>query len=71
VEHKQEEFQCWTLTVKDRKGILKGDDGNGNVFATQDIPFTDFPLEEIKLYCMLGSLDGVNPVWILLLPGEY
>lgn len=35
-----------------------------------DIPYTDFPLPEIKLYCELGSVDGVNPAYVLMLPSE-
>ena len=48
-----EEFQNWTLKVKDdRTARLTCDDGNGNVVYTKRIPFTDFPLEEISLYCV-------------------
>jgi hypothetical protein len=38
-----EEFQLWTLKVKD--------DGNGNIVFSKRIPFTDFSLSGIKLYC--------------------
>ena len=40
-EHKHEEFQDWKLKVTDGKGILTGDDGNGNIFVTQEIEYTD------------------------------
>jgi hypothetical protein len=59
---KDEPFQVWRLTVKDGKGEVVADDGNDNVLARQRIPFTDFPLDSIKLY----FIDGV-----VLLPGEY
>ncbi len=56
-------FQVWTLTVnlEAQSGVVRG--YNDNVLIiTQEIPYTDFPLSEIKLYLM----DGV-----LLLPSEY
>ena len=46
-----EEFQVWTLKVRpDQTATLACDDGNGNVVFSKEIPFTDFPLETIKLY---------------------
>lgn len=58
-----EAFQVWTLKVHaDRSASLTCDDGNGNIVYTQHIPFTDFPLDEIKLY----FTDNV-----ILLPSEY
>jgi hypothetical protein len=59
---KAEPFQVWNLAVSDAKGILTCDDGNGNIVYTKQIPFTDFPLPEIKFY----FTDNV-----ILLPGEY
>lgn len=47
---KAEPFQVWKLEVSDNKGVLTCDDGNGNVVSTKEIPFTDFPLPEIKFY---------------------
>jgi hypothetical protein len=57
-----EPFQVWKLSVNDRRGLLTCDDGNGNVVYTKPIPFTDFPLTEIKFY----FTDNV-----ILLPSEY
>ena len=46
-----QEFQVWTLKVRpDRTATLACDDGNGNVILTKEIPYTDFPLDNIKLY---------------------
>ena len=46
-----EEFQVWNLKVhSDRTATVFCDDGNGNPVYTQEIPFTDFPLDEVKLY---------------------
>jgi len=58
-----EEFQVWRLKVSaDRSASLTCDDGNGNIVFTQNIPFTDFPLDEIKLYFTDHTI---------LLPSEY
>jgi hypothetical protein len=58
-----EEFQVWTLKVKeDNTASLICDGGNDNIVYTQHIEFTDFPLPEIKLYF-------VNNV--IHLPSEY
>ena len=46
-----EEFQVWNLRVhSDRSATVFCDDGNGNPVYTQEIPFTDFPVDEVKLY---------------------
>jgi hypothetical protein len=42
------------------------DDGNGNILATQKIPYTDFPLDSMCLYACLN-----DDKWIILLPSEY
>jgi len=58
-----EEFQHWTLKVKDdNTALLTCDDGNGNVVYTKRIPFTDFPLPEISFYFCNNTI---------LLPSEY
>ena len=58
-----ETFQLWRLTVEsNHSATLMCDDGNGNVLHRKHIPFTDFPLPEISLYCC----DNV-----ILLPSEY
>ena len=46
-----EEFQVWTLTVKDdRTAALTCEDGNGKTVFTKRIGFTDFPAERITLW---------------------
>lgn len=57
------EFQVWTLNVNlsEESGTVRGCNDT-ELIVTQEIPFTDFPLEEVKLYLM----DGV-----ILLPSEY
>jgi hypothetical protein len=63
-----EEFQVWTLTLGRSGGAtIVADDGNGNKIASQRIPYTDFPLPKIKLYCVRNP--GQVPV--VMLPNEY
>jgi hypothetical protein len=58
-----EGFQVWKLKVNaDRTAILTCNDGNANIVYTQHIEFTDFPLDEIKLYFTDNTI---------LLPSEY
>ncbi len=46
--------------------LLKLDDGNDNLLAEQFIEYTDFELDEFKLYaCYNGD------VWVIMLPKEY
>lgn len=63
---RKEEFQVWTLTVKDDKATAKCDDGNGHILATQQIQYTDFPLSEIKIY-----LQCDDEKIVIMLPSEY
>jgi hypothetical protein len=64
---RNEPFQVWTMTVnKKHEARVVCDDGNGNKLAVQIIPYTDFPLETIKLYlCDQGDYH------IVMLPQEY
>ena len=59
-------FAVARLVVKDSSATLTLDDGDDTVFATQQIEYTDFPLNEIKLYC---SFDGEH--WVIMLTSEY
>ena len=69
---KKEEFQVWELTVNpDNSAVLTmKEDSNTPVLVRQQIPFTDFPIENIKFYIELGSIDCVNPDYVLMLPNE-
>ena len=62
-----ETFQVWTMTINQKhKARIVCDDGNGNELTAQIIPYTDFPLDEIKLYfCNQGTES------VIMLPGEY
>jgi hypothetical protein len=58
------DFQLWELVVAQDKSatlMMRGDSDQPAVI-TQEIPFTDFPLERIKLYVSGGTL---------MLPSEY
>ncbi len=68
VQHldKKEVFASCKLTVSKGSAKLIIDDGNGNILATQKIPYTDFPLDSTHLYACLNDNQ-----WIILLPSEY
>jgi len=58
-----QEFQVWKLTVNaDQKATLVCERDTNDVVVTQEIAYTDFPLDEIKLYLVTG---------VLMLPSEY
>jgi hypothetical protein len=58
-----QEIQFWKLQVNsDNSAVLSCERDTDDVVLTQDIPFTDFPLESIKLY--------LNHK-VLMLPSEY
>ena len=58
------DFQLWELAVSEdkRATLTVRADSDKPAVITQDIPFTDFPLERVKLYVCNGTL---------LLPSEY
>lgn len=45
---------------------FKLDDGNGNIHATQEIEYTDFPLDSIKLFAVWDSEQ-----FVIMLTSEY
>lgn len=59
-------FAVALLHIRNNKAVLTIDDGNGTLFAKQVIEYTDFPLDEIKLYCCLAE-----DAWIIMLTSEY
>jgi len=56
-------FQVWTLEVNrvNSSGIVRGYNDT-KLIITQKIPYTNFPLDDIKLYLIKG---------VILLPSEY
>lgn len=66
------DFQLWELKVNpDKTAVVtcRADSGVKPAI-TQRIEYTDFPMEEIKLYVERGSVDGENIHLILMLPSE-
>lgn len=57
------DFQMWVLHVyADKSAILNCERDTDDVAITQNIEYTDFPLQQIKLYFQNG---------VLFLPSEY
>lgn len=60
----------WFVLVRCRvtgsTAVLTLEDGNGNIRISQEIPYTDLPVEEQVLY---ACWDTEN--WVLMLPSEY
>ena len=66
--YKHDEFVVVELVKTDTAAVLtiKPDAGQPSYY-TQHIPFTDFPLESIKLYVVVG--EGMR--YVVMLPSEY
>lgn len=61
--NRKEEFQVWDLVVDGGKAVLTMKEDTGQPLAVrQEIKYTDFPMDHVKLYLK----DGV-----LMLPSEY
>lgn len=68
---RSESFQLWKLNTlcPGSAAVLSMTDGNGSKpIVVQNIPYTDFILDEIKLYVVA---NGDGPDWVMMLPGEY
>lgn len=63
---KHEDFQCWKLSRKSGNEFeITCEGGDENQLLTQRIPFSDFPLDELRIWVIRdGSL-------ICMLPTEY
>lgn len=64
--YKNEGFAVLYLKVKDGKAVAQIEDGNGKVLKKQKIEYTDFPLDQIVLYCC-----PQDDQFVLMLPSEY
>jgi hypothetical protein len=65
------DLQFWTLTVTDGSAVLTCIADAGLPPAiTQEIPFTDFPLSEARIWVERGSVDGVTECLVAMLPSE-
>jgi hypothetical protein len=58
------EFQAWRLVKKqDSSGwIARCEDGNNGYLVSQEIEYSDFPLDIVEVWCIGG---------VMLLPSEY
>lgn len=58
------DFQIWTLKVADdmTATLTCHDDKPGRLLVSQEIPWTDFPLNEIEIWCANG---------VMYLPSEH
>lgn len=67
------DIQFWTLRRhKSGPGAdLTCERDAGQVAIKQEIPFTDFPLDEIKLYVEPAGEYKGRPLYVILLPGEH
>lgn len=59
-------FVVIQIAVNDAKALMVYEDGNGKEYARQEIPYTDFLIDEITLY---ACWDGQH--WVIMLPTEY
>lgn len=66
-DYRLKSMQFWRLVVKDESAVLTAEADTGvEPFITQDIPFTDFPLDQIDIW---AGFDGT--FWTLYLPSEH
>ncbi|HXB41247.1 MAG TPA: hypothetical protein VNZ49_11945 [Bacteroidia bacterium] len=66
-EVRNQEMQvCKLKMTSESTATVTIEDGNDNVLYTQEIPFTDFPLNEITLWANMNDRHRV-----ILLPSEY
>ena len=64
--YKDEGFAVLYLKVNGGKATAQIEDGNGKVLKKQKIEYTDFPLDQIVLYCC-----PQQGLFVIMLPGEY
>ena len=64
--YKDEGFAVLYLKVKDGKAVAQIEGGNGKVLKKQKIEYTDFPLDQIVLYCC-----PQEDLFVIMLPSEW
>ena len=67
------DMQFWTLTVKNGSADLICERDAGDIAIRQEIPYTDFPLDSIKVWLERGMamIDGEERmVMVAMLPSE-
>jgi hypothetical protein len=65
-------IQFWKFKLNDDKesGVLTCERDTDDVAIRQEIPYTDFPLDEIRLWVEPGCDADMNPLWVIMLPSE-
>lgn len=63
------DIQFWTLKVTGTAASLICERDEGKVAYTKEIPYTDFPLPEIRIWVEAGEC-GDKPVMVAMLPSE-
>lgn len=73
--HLNGSIQCWKLVVDEStsKGIVTCEWDKGKTVLTQELPYTDFPLQEIKVWVSKTYIDSncSELVTVAYLPSEY
>jgi hypothetical protein len=62
----QDWFVVVRIEVTDHQAVMCYQDGNGRELARQAIPYTDSPLDPIRLYACWDTEH-----WVIMLPSEY
>jgi hypothetical protein len=62
----QHDMYFSTLEVHDNSAKLVIDDGDGNVLASQDFDYTDFPVDKIEIWSAKANGNHVH-----YLPSEH
>jgi hypothetical protein len=66
VDFDQNPFTVLKFTRKNSGGIANIEDGNGRILVSQELDYTDFPLDQYSLYaCWNGDF------WVGMLTSEY
>lgn len=66
ISHQNQPFAVAKLQQVDGKWLFTLDDGNGNIFARQEIEFSTFPLDSVRLF-----VETAGGVTVILLPSEH
>jgi hypothetical protein len=64
------DFQVWTVNKNGDGVTVTCEDGNENQVYRQEIEYSDFPLDTFSFYCEVGSLNGRDLNFIIMLKNE-
>ena len=66
-------MQFWKLRkVEDtRSFVLECERDKDDIAISQTIEYSDFPLDEVSIWVERGSIDGINPMMVMMLPSEH